>query len=84
MRAIGREFEFMNIEAAIAKLLWERLSRRAQPRRKATPIESIVTITKNIGMTHNSRSFSVASRETLHTRDAEGGKRTRCQEEGDL
>lgn len=59
MSAIGRELEFINIEAATAKLLWERLSRKVKPRKKATAMESKVTTTKNIGMTHSSRSFSV-------------------------
>jgi hypothetical protein len=73
MMAIGRELEFMNIEPATAKLLWERLSRKVQPRMKATAMESVVTITKNIGMTHSSRSFSAALREVLYTSPAKEG-----------
>jgi len=57
MRAMGREFEFMNIAAAIAKLLCDCFNLSNHPNTEAKMADTAVTMTKNIGMTHSSFSF---------------------------
>jgi hypothetical protein len=58
MRAMGSEFEFMNIEAAIAKLRWDFFSPNILERTLATRAEKTVTTMKKIGITHSSLSFA--------------------------
>jgi len=57
-RATGREFEFMNVAAAIAKFLCEGLRRKRFPSSQATPNEVPVTSKKKMGMIHSSFNFS--------------------------
>jgi hypothetical protein len=59
MRAIGSEFEFMNMAAAMANERCERLRRKAVPRTYAAIMETPVVIMKKKGMIHSSLSFSV-------------------------
>jgi hypothetical protein len=58
MSAMGSEFEFMNIAAAIAKERCERFSLNAVPRTYATAIEIPVVMAKKNGMIHSSLSLS--------------------------
>jgi hypothetical protein len=74
-RATGREFEFMNVAAAIAKFLCEGLSRRRLPRAQLTPNETPVTSKKNMGMIHSSRNFSGERKNATLEKSRQGVKK---------
>ena len=55
---MGREFEFMNMDAAIAKFRCERLSRKTIPNANATAADTMDNAMKKSGTIHSSLNFS--------------------------
>jgi len=58
IRATGRELVFINMDAAMAKFLWDRFNLNTQPKQNATIIDAPVTRAKKRGMIHNSRNIA--------------------------
>lgn len=55
---MGRELEFMNMDAAMAKFLWVRLRRKTVPSANATAAETMDSAMKKSGTIHSSLNFS--------------------------